>query len=216
MTANQPVSIIPDEILEGRPFTHPEHVVEERKFMLLMADSLLNILNAQPEGLKGSAPIVVLHGQEGTGWQRQIINRPVELSLGHPLTVVGFFGQKLDRMDLVQERNSLDQALISDFPNHPYLLSYSSLELPSGDFGNLVIFSRQEGKDHWSACPTHIRAVSELAPEYYASVRLYNGVLPRGLQANHALRLTCVKYYDYTASTIWRAQRQLQAARYAQ
>jgi hypothetical protein len=202
--------------MENRPFTRLEHIPVEHQAICAMADSLCLLLDSSPGVLQQPRPITV-YRQEAMGrGQRMILNRPNRLVIGLPLTVVGFFGQKLDEEALLPRRNKFDQALIAEFPNHPELLSYSTLELPDGNFGNLVLFSRPEAKDHWNTDPTHARAVRELAPTYYASVRLYNGVLPRGLAASHALRLTRVKYYDYTARPVWRAQRVISPGDYGQ
>lgn len=203
-----------NERLENRPFTRLEHIPFEHQAMCAMADSLCVLLERSPDIFHQPRPITV-YRQEAMGREhRMILNRPDRLAIGLPLTVVGFFGQKLDEEALLPLRNKFDQALIAEFPNHPDLLSYSTLELPDGNFGNLVLFSRPEAKNHWNTDGTHARAVRELAPRYYASVRLYNGVLPRGLAASHALRLTWVKYYDYSARPVWRAQRTLSAGDY--
>lgn len=204
-----------NQLLSDRPFTQPEHIPPERLTMCAMVDSLCQLIESRPDVLRQPRPIFLYQEETGGRQQRLVINRPERLTMGHPVTVVGFFGQKLERADLLPLRNEFDQALIAEFPKHPDLLSYSTLELADGNFGNLVLFARSEAKNHWNSCTIHARAVRELAPEYYASVRLYNGVLPRGLAASRALRLTRVKYYDYTTQPVWRALRKLYQEPYA-
>jgi hypothetical protein len=52
--------------------------------------------------------------------------------------------------------------------------------------------------------------VRDLTPHYYLSVRIYNGLLPSGLQQAGELHLTLVKYYDYQETPQWRAVRAFQ------
>lgn len=46
-------------------------------------------------------------------------------------------------------------------------------------------------------------------PLYYASVRIHNGFLPGGPAGPHSIRLLFSKYWDYTSTPVWRADRDL-------
>ena len=63
-------------------------------------------------------------------------------------------------------------------------------------------------KSAWMEGANHARAV-DLSPTYYTSVRIYNGTLPGGVAAPHALHLTKVKYYDFESNPPWRGERSL-------
>jgi hypothetical protein len=109
-------------------------------------------------------------------------------------------------LPLAQE---LDKLLIPELSNYDELLAYVSLCLPTGNFGNLVLFSSPSGKERWGGSEKHAEAVRMLTPDFYAAVRLYNGELPDGVADPDALRLALVKYYDYGERPLWRAVRTL-------
>jgi hypothetical protein len=133
--------------------------------------------------------------------------------MARPLVVVGFFGQRRRQAKEGREElaHALDKALMTELPAHEDLLAYTTLALPTGNYSNLVVFAREEGIRHWGKSPTHVEAVRDLTPDYYVSVRLYNGALPFGLANADALRLTLVKYYDYQETPLWRAVRTFQS-----
>jgi hypothetical protein len=110
--------------------------------------------------------------------------------------IVGFFGQKRLNADRAVIAG-VDIALLGEFPAYPAVISYATLELEDGNFGNLVILGDDDGREHWRASTRHQYAVAELAPKYYASVRLHNGVLCGGLKVDSDIRLARTKYYDY-------------------
>jgi hypothetical protein len=128
------------------------------------------------------------------------------------LTVVGFFGQKRPNAD-IRPLIQADSKFEGEFLKHHGLLSLSTLRLTNGDFGNLVLFSDPAAKEHWSNSPLHRDLVALISPRYYRSVRLNNGVLPRGLESPHELRLVRTKYLDYRTSPPWRAVREIDGNR---
>jgi hypothetical protein len=81
--------------------------------------------------------------------------------------------------------------------------------LANGDYGNLVLFTDEKARDHWSTSQAHAQAVRSLAPSYYLSVRIYNGRLPDGIINSSKLHLTRAKYYDYCSQPMWRAVREI-------
>lgn len=102
----------------------------------------------------------------------------------------------------------MDELLVSRLPQQEGILSYSTMELDSGNYGNLVLFETPYAKEQWGTNKMHDKAV-ELAPSYYESVRIYNGFLPEGILEEYRLELTLVNYFDFRSETTWRASRKL-------
>lgn len=196
----------PADIIADRPFTHPDHIFADRLVLRYLIDQLCLIWEKQQPGAPSTQPLI-LRQQEPDGRQyRTIITGLQRLLPPNALTVVGFFGHKSNngRLSAMEE---VDAGLVAELPSHPDLLNYSTLELTNGDFGNLVLFANPQAKDHWGSSKMHARAVKNLAPIHYESVRIYNGTLHGGIVASNTLRLTCVKYYDYQEEPVWQAVR---------
>ncbi len=87
--------------------------------------------------------------------------------------------------------------LVKGLADYPYVISYSSLQLEDGNYGNLVVLSEEAGRENWRESKTHQYAVAELAPGYYESVRLHNGLMRGGLSSTPTIELTSTKYFDY-------------------
>lgn len=196
------------ELLTDRPFTHPEHNEQDLWHMQLMAQRLRQLLDQPEFGLSQARPWVTFVEEAGGPRQRVVLSQPEILLTSPPLTVVGFFGQKWPGAD----RTAIDEVdvkLLAEFPLHPNLLSYNSLELPDGNWGNLVLFDQPQGLAHWAQSVIHLYAVSELTPPYYQSIRLHHGFLTGGLMSGEEIALTRTKYYDYQTKPAWRAVREL-------
>ena len=131
-----------NERLDNRPFTQLSHIPNDFHTIQSMAVTLCLILETRPETAFQPRPVVIFQDVAGRQQQRLVINHPRRLMIGHPFTLVGFFGQKKEDVNYLPLRNELDQALIAKFPNHPDLLSYSTLELISGNYSNLVLYDR--------------------------------------------------------------------------
>ena len=76
------------------------------------------------------------------------------------------------------------------------MLSYSSLELRTGRWYNLVLFRNASTKEHIKSSETHNYAAHQLAPRYYEWIRLHNGIIPQGL-AQCCLVLQTTKFYTF-------------------
>lgn len=202
----------PMEIVTDRPFTHPRHTTNDLIALRYMIDQLCLLLEEPDRYAQQSSP-VTLHQLEANGRQhRFVIAQPQQLQTpNRPLTVVGFFGQKRQRisLSLVPLMEAMDKALRQEFRHYPDLLSYSTLELANDDCGNLVLFAQDAAINHWGRSQAHMKAVYELSPSYYDSVRLYNGRLPLGLMVSNLLHLSRIKYYDYSSVPLWRAVREI-------
>ena len=147
-------------------------------------------------------------GNDGDKGVRVVVcNRPALLE-DKPRLVVGFFGHRRPDLDTTI-LNAVDDDLIHEFPLHTGLLSYSSFELDDGNYVNVVLLQGPAAKDHWRTSPRHAYAVRELAPDFYACIRLQNAILPKGLSSPEEMQLVATKYYDYQQEQPWLALRAL-------
>jgi hypothetical protein len=200
------VKLEASERIGARPFANPNHSHVDLGIMRHMAHQLVDtyedpvLCDFEPgeRAICKSAP---------QGWDFRIYYiQPKKLFRLKNLTVVGFFGQKRPDADigpLIQADKIFEQ----EFHKHPGLLSLSTVRLPRGDFGNLVLFTDPAAKDQWNHSQLHYELVPEISPLYYQSIRLNNGLLPNGLESPDDMRLIRVKYLDYGSSPPWRAVR---------
>lgn len=197
LKSNDFVRLEAAEILAGdRPFTNPDHNADDTAKLQYMANRLRHLLS-QLKILPDQPRPYILYLEEPNSHQHRIVIANLKkLLIPRKLAIVGFYGQK--RPDVDQTLlNLVDAELVDEFHRHPHLLSYSSLELESGDWYNLVLFSHPQAISHWSTGVRHTYAAREIAPDYYLNIRLHNGFIPSGLMSGNLLTLTCTKYYDF-------------------
>jgi len=202
------VQLGPGDVLADRPFTNPSHNQGDLAILREMATALHERVE-RLECLPWShAQPLRCYLRDGAGRvQRIIVVDPGELLGGSGFIIVGFFGQKRQGADIAP-LEMIDAELVAEVMSHPLLLSYSSRELHSGDWANLVVLRHPEGIDRWSANQRHAYASQVLAPAYFSDIRLHNGELPEGLRAVERMRLLRTKYYCYRdGSDPWRAVR---------
>jgi hypothetical protein len=190
----------PDERVPERLFTDPAHTAADLVAIRTMAARLRQLLD-------GSMGTRVVESREPDGRQhRVVLGAGDRLGTGRDLGFVGFFAVKrlgLDHAALTRT----DDELIEELPGHSGILSYSSLELPDGNWGNLILLDPPEAGEHWRTSAKHAWAASELAPRHYTVVRLHNGLLPGGLRSGHDPLLTRTRYHDFRSPAVWRAER---------
>ena len=196
-----------DEIVETRPFTHPDHVADDRRILRYMVDQLCLILEYVDFYQHLQQPMEFYQ----PAFHRVVFSPTARDRVNQPLMLVGFFGDRRPAADATQV-SELDDILIKEIPNHPGIFSYCTLEVKGNNYANLVLFGSDEAKQQWGASQAHAEAAQQLAPAYYNSVRIHNGILPHGLAASHLLHLERVKYFDYTHRPMWRAIRHLETA----
>jgi hypothetical protein len=203
---NQSIHLTPDELVAGRPFSDPQHSLADLQIMRRMAQQLVDTYDdpAVCDFAPGKRPICQSDTQ-GRHFRIYYI-RPAQLFATHNLTVVGFFGQKRPNAD-IRPLLEADRRFEETFHDHPGLLSLSTVRLPDGDFGNLVLFTDDTAKSNWNFSPLHYDLVARVSPPYYRTVRLNNGILPHGLDDPQELFLERTRYIDYTSDPYWRAQR---------
>ena len=200
------VRLAPRETAAGREFTDPAQTTRDLAAVGLMLDNIRRQVSAATLPA-GSCP-VVLAGLETDGRaHRAIVCDTRRLGDGRDLAWVGFFAAR--RRDVDSAPLTIqDEELIREFPDHPGILSYSSLELGDGDWGNLILLDGDEAREHWRVSERHAHAARELAPRHYADVRLHHGILPGGVRAPGGAVLRRTKYYDYRDGVTWRAERE--------
>jgi hypothetical protein len=192
------------ETAAGRRFTDPARAIRDLALVELMLDRLRRQM---PAGAARAGP-VVLAGPEGDGRaHRAIVCDAHRLGAGRDLAWVGFFAVKRRDVDPAP-LTVRDDELIQEFPDHPGILSYSSLELGDGDWGNLILLAGDEAREHWRVSDLHARAARDLAPRHYTDVRLHQGTLPGGVGTGGKPILRRTKYYDYRDAVVWRAERE--------
>lgn len=200
----------PFDIIEERPFTDPLESMQDLATLQYMLERLRGIVTRPGAIPPQPRPYVMYIPEEGDRYHRIAIAQLEMLLTCEQLTVVGFCGQKrpgIDRGPI----DGVDEVLITEFPQHPYLLSYSTMQIECGNSRNLVLFSHPKGLAHWSLGATHAQAAA-MSPGYYTCIRLHNGVLPGGLLSGHKITLIRTKYYDYQDETVWWAVREMNAS----
>jgi hypothetical protein len=204
---SNPAHLSPDEIVQGRPFSDPHNSFEDLKVMRSMARQLVESYDDPRvcDFTPGGRP-VCQSDEQGRHFRIYYI-QPALLFEPFTITAVGFFGQKRPNAD-IRPLVEADKKFETQFHAHPGLLSLSTVRLPGGDFGNLVLFTSKEAKDRWNFNPLHHKLAAEVSPPYYRSIRLNNGILPGGLIAPDDLYLERTRYIDYRLDPPWRAVRQ--------
>jgi hypothetical protein len=202
------VRLAPWETAVGRAFTDPAHTSRDLDAIRVMRETIRRELGRRVT--RAARPFVV-EGREPDGRaHRAIICDEQRLASGRELTWVGFFAVKRRDVDPAP-LTVRDDELIREFPAHPGILSYSSLELADGDWGNLILLGGDEAREHWRLSERHADAARVLAPRHYTDVRLHQGVLPGGVGSGRAPVLRWTHYYDYRDPVTWRAEREVPA-----
>lgn len=200
------------DVVEERPFTHPDHICLDRAVVCRLIDELcwkLETLSPTDE------TSTTTYFPNSSKWQKRlIIPNPSRLMQPKPLAIVGFFGRvRLHVSPAVQQQISEgDRELVNNFAHFPAVLAYSSRLLPDElNYANLVVLDSDEAIMKWRDYPPHPHLTDIVSPDFYEYVRIYNGRLPlNGLQNSSLLQWMRVKYWDYRVSPTWHAVRRLQ------
>src|SRR5438046_2033219 len=129
------------EQIPGRRFANPEHSYADVAILEYMRARLRETLREAVRGpgdpLKRELSIVSIK-EDGDRLHRMVILSRQQLLDAAALTVIGFFGHKRGSASPTILEN-VDTDLLQEFLHHTYVLSYSSLELPDGNWANLVL-----------------------------------------------------------------------------
>jgi hypothetical protein len=139
--------------------------------------------------------------------RHQIVLSQVErLRTLQELIVVGFFGHMRPGAEgsSLPAVRQVDEELIADFPSFSGILSYSSLRLEGGNWGNVATFSDMAAMEAWNCNRRHFEAVRRLSALHYGSIRLHVGRLEGGVSRGevHLLR---TKYFQFDEAGVWKA-----------
>ncbi len=164
----------------------------------LMAQRLYLTLHQLDQPANTLQPLLYTLEERHKRVHRIALYRPGELLAPRPLLFVGFISGRRRPPDqsVLNEIHKIDQKLVVELMNISDILSYSSLELRTGRWYNLVIFTNETTKDELKKNSTHTYAAYHLAPQHYEWIRLHNGVMPGGL-AQQDMRLKSTKYYVF-------------------
>jgi hypothetical protein len=114
------------------------------------------------------------------------------------LAFVGFISRKQKTLDssIVDEIHRVDGQLVAQMVNNVGILGYSSLELRTGVWCNLVLMENIEAKQQVIHTETHAHAAYHLAPRYYEWIRLHTGIMPHGLFSDE-MKALHTRYYTF-------------------
>lgn len=122
---------------------------------------------------------------------QELLRRPT-------LAFVGFISRKQKPLDasIIDEIHTIDAQLVAEMVNNPGILGYSSLELRTGNWCNLVLMHDSEAKQQVLRTETHAHAAYHLAPRYYEWIRLHTGIMPHGL-FHDEMKAVHTRYYMF-------------------
>jgi hypothetical protein len=200
LSANQSVA--------RRPFTAVSLYQRDEATLGYMLEDLRALLARMATGEIAVIPYQsvewLVHGLK----RRVIVANAMGLHNRRTICVVGFFGER----HVEQDHAPLEEAnaeIVLEFRNFPGILSYSSMEMPDGNWANLVLHDIPEVREYWRASERHARAAQELSPKYYRTVRIHNGTLPGGIMSGRTIAIERTKYWDYRNPKVWHAVREL-------
>jgi hypothetical protein len=150
-------------------------------------------------GVAARPPILYLSERDGRQHRIVLLNN-MPVHTGARFAFVGFFGRKRISAD-AGLLDALDAELIQELYDYPHMLSYSSLELRDGSWGNLVLMSSPEGAVHWAGSARHAYAAHQVAPACYTTIRLHSGMVTLNGATEAALHIQRTKYFDYAGAS---------------
>lgn len=205
------VDLGPDDVIPGRPFTSVDHNTADASSMRAMLADVRRVLREAEESSRRIPPLARFAWRVDDRTHRLVVCNEGRLREHGHMSAVGFFGLRRTNLDIspLEDANS---AVVQEFPNYPGILSYGSMELGSGQWGNLVLHEEPEDADRWREGELHARAVAELSPIHYVCVRIHNAYLTAGLFEEPDVVIRRTKYFDYSGDSEWRAVRTLDPA----
>jgi hypothetical protein len=198
--------IASDEIVGGRPFTHPEFTRREAKVMDAMLAHERELAQGWDRNRCAGAQIV-RDSDERERRRLLVVPDVSRLVNASGLSAVGFFGRPRDDVDQAV-LFELEDELVARMNRASSLLSYYDIEFVKGAYGNLVLFSTPDGPREWSTETVHRRAV-EISPDHYYEVRLHRGSIAGRLLDGGHLAIEGTKYLDFKGRATWTGLRRL-------
>ncbi len=127
------------------------------------------------------------------------------LAQSGPAFGIGFFGQAREHVDHSPILD-LEQDLLARAPLFPGLLAYYNVRFVTGQWGNLVLFAREDDPVRVRSDPTHLEALGRTA-DHYRSVRLHRLCFPDGAIGWAPPALESTLLIDFSETPPWRAVR---------
>ena len=208
MVTSEAVALGPNEAVFNRPFTAVELLDADVGILRGMLRDLRRVLEESDSGDREFESLQRIVWRVDGLTRRLLICDEKKLRNHLALCVVGFFAERRRDIDVspLEEANT---AIIGEFAKYPGILSYSSVELADGHWGNLVLHDDPIDKDYWRRSELHVSAVETLSPAHYKNVRIQNARLTDYLMGHPTFKITKTKYFDYSGDDGWRAERTL-------
>lgn len=200
------------EQLEDHPCTDLSLVTSDKALLAYMLQDVRVLARQVGSREIDLQPYETLHWDVHGLARRAVICDPTALARPVQRCVVGFFGERRPqaKQSVVDD---VEVDLLLEFRSHPGILSYSSTELVDNYWANLVVHEKPVDSEEWRTSAVHMRAVAEISPRQYRSVRIHNGRLPGGVVGSAAITIDRTKFWDYGDSwdpgysEIWEAVR---------
>jgi hypothetical protein len=190
------VSLSPGEAVLGREFTDPARSLDDLAALVRIRASLVTRVGS---GLAGGAWM----GGGESHWL--VVPELRALVQTRPAFGVGFFGQARESIDHGPILD-LERDLLARAPLFPGLLAYYNVRLQTGQWGNLVVFAREDDPVRVRSDPMHLEALARTS-DHYRSVRLHRLRFPDGALGVAPPALESTLLIDFSETPPWRAVR---------
>jgi hypothetical protein len=127
------------------------------------------------------------------------------LAQSRPAFGVGFFGQAREHVDHSPILD-IEQDLLARAPFFRGLLAYYNVRFLTGQWGNLVLFAKEDDRMGVRSDPTHLEALARTA-DHYRSVRLHRLRFADGAVGGTPPALESTLLIDFSETPPWRAVR---------
>ena len=208
-----PTSLGPHQFDRRHPVSDPSLYETDRQLLAYMLQDLRALMRRHVMGQQPLSPYEVLSWSVHGLQRRTVVCDPVRLDDPVDVCIVGFFGERRGLLDTQRRIDRLEKALLTQFRDHPGVLSYSSVELVDDYWANLVVHTDEGDREAWRDSRVHREAAEDASPDHYRSVRIHHGRLRDGVCSSNMIELTRTKYWDYGAtsvgSPVWTAIREL-------
>lgn len=210
---NDPIRLGRYEAVVERPFTSPDHIDVDKAVLDTMVSEVFKHLLIDPERMNSG--YAYFFPSEQTWQKRIMLTRLHQISCGEPIAVVGFFGKRRPNVssELDHEIFDFGRILATQIPNIPDILGYYTWMLADElNYANIVFLRNEEAIGKWRESSPHVYVKDVVSPNYYETVRIYNGRLTINRSTrSHNLSLIRVKYFDYRQTPTWRGVREIAA-----
>lgn len=209
MTAELRATLGASETVAGHCFADPQHTYSDKATLSSMLQQFAAALAANRDA---AGPVVAFEPDQAGWTRRSMITDPSVFAGLGIVTVVGFFGTRRHDVsdDVASQIEQLSSALFDAIPDVPGVYAYvTQLLVDEYNYANLVLVDNAEVIEAWRDTAPHPVAAATVSPDYYEHVRIYNGAVPAVAMSDpRALRIHCVKYWDFRQSPPWTAVRE--------